>query len=90
MVKRLVAELKRAYKDFTLRYLLFEENEDLETERTFYSFVVQKLHGHKNNFAEARDITSDPMQANELLNGLYSGEVTPIGLHYVIEDYIGV
>ncbi|HAN20739.1 MAG TPA: hypothetical protein DCP51_03555 [Clostridiales bacterium] len=87
-MKTLIGEQIKECENFSLRYLLYEENDCEQFERNFFSLLVELNGNEQNDFATARDFTADRTIAENMLDSLCSGTVTPVGLPYIIEDYL--
>lgn len=87
-MKTLIGELVKENERFSLRYLLFEENDKDQLKSSFFNILVE-LHDNKHDeFAEARNFTGNRKLAERMLKRLSLGTVTPVGLPYIIEDYL--
>jgi len=87
-VKKLIGERKLRCERFKLRYLLFEESDFKHSENVFFSLLVELSDGKKSEIAQARDFTSRRSEAEKMLSKICRGKVTPMGLPYIMEDYI--
>ena len=87
-VKKLIDEKSLRCKSFTLKYLLFEECDDMHNGKSFFSLSVELRNGRICEIAEARDFTASRTATLYMLKSMRSGKVTPTGLPYIIEDYI--
>jgi hypothetical protein len=84
----LVSELKKDYKRFSLRYLLYEECDSNYSDKFFFSLLIELRRGDISDFIKIQNFTSSRMDAEKMLRRLYAGKVTPVGLPYIIEDYV--
>lgn len=88
-MKTLIGELNKDCERFFLRYQLFEETDDEHYGKSFFSLSVELCDNDHDEFAEARDFTSNRFSAEDMLKSIYNGVVTPVCLSYIIEDYLG-
>jgi hypothetical protein len=86
-VKTLIREMTKKYRSFSLRYLLFEECDKFSDEIQF-SLLIELRNKKKNDFIIVHNFTSNRTDAEKILKKLHAGKVTPIGLPYIIEDYV--
>lgn len=87
-MKTLIGELKKDCERFALRYQLFEETDNEHFGKSFFSLSVELRDNDHDEFAEARDFTSNRISAEDMLKSVCYGIVTPICLSYIIEDYL--
>jgi len=87
-MKKLIDVLSIRCKKFTLKYLLYEETDIELCDMLFYSLLTILFDEQHNEFAQAKKFTSDRTIAYRMLNKISTGKVTPVGLHYIIEDFI--
>jgi hypothetical protein len=87
-MKKLIGELNVKCKKFSLKYLLFEEFDIEICDMLFFSLLIELLDGKHNEFAQVRNFTNDRIIAEQMLCKICFGKVTPIGLPYIIEDFI--
>lgn len=86
-MKTLIRELSRDYRSCTLRYLLFEECDNF-SDKVYYSILIEFRSKKGNDFKTLQNFTSSRKVAERILNKLCAGKVTPLGLPYIIEDYV--
>ena len=87
-MKTLVSELKKNYRSFSLRYLLYEECDSNYSNEIFFSLLIELRKGDMNDFKIVQNFTSSRTDAEKMLRRLHAGKVTPLGLPYVIEDLV--
>lgn len=86
-MKTLISELSKNYRSFSLRYLLFEECDNF-SDQIYFSLLIEKRNEQENDFKAIQNFTSSRKVAEKMFKKLYVGSVTPIGLPYIIEDFI--
>ncbi|HOJ48985.1 MAG TPA: DUF6514 family protein [Bacillota bacterium] len=86
-MRTLIGELSKNYRSFKLRYLLYEECDNF-SDQIFFSLLIEKRNEHENDYKAIRNFTNSRKVAEKVLKKLYAGNVTPVGLPYIIEDFI--
>lgn len=86
-MKKLIGQLSKNYGGCLLRYLLFEECDNFK-DQVYFSLLVEKRDETEYDFKMVRDFTNKRTEAEKMLKRVCAGKVTPVGLPYVIEDYV--